>query len=71
MIKIGRLAIGMLVTISPTMALADVAVSGVKGKVNYFQVHKDPTDASNGGQRLRYTAARHDLWREWLLNGHP
>ena len=52
MIKIWRLAIGMLVTTCPTMAFAEVAVSGVKGKVNYFQVHKDPTDASNEGQRF-------------------
>lgn len=53
MIKIWRLAIGMLaIEMCPTMALADVAESEIRGKVNYFQVHKDPTDVSNSGQRF-------------------
>ena len=53
MIKIWRLAIGMLaIAMCPTMALGDVAVSEIRGKVNYFQVHKEPTDTSNAGQRF-------------------
>lgn len=52
MLKRKSCALFLLAATCPTMVLADVAVSEVKGKVNYFQVHKDPTDASNEGQRF-------------------
>ncbi|ELU8561386.1 hypothetical protein SD467_001312 [Vibrio parahaemolyticus] len=47
------LSLFMFVMACPTFAVArDVATSEIRGKVNYLQVHKDPTDASNKGQRF-------------------
>lgn len=51
-LKRGYFALFLLATTCPTMALADVVVSEVRGKVTYFQVHKHPTDGSNSGQRF-------------------
>ena len=52
MLKRRYFALFLLAATCPTMALAEVAVSEVRGKVTYFQVHKHPTDGSNNGQRF-------------------